>query len=95
MFDIKGKVVVITGGGGVLCGTMAKALAQVGARIAVWDLIEEAAARIDRITSDCALCFTESVDGQQTRFIANDRIVKVGFDLGGGLRPSPESNFVN
>jgi hypothetical protein len=28
LFDIKGKVIAITGGGGVLCGTMAKALGE-------------------------------------------------------------------
>jgi len=52
LFDIKGKVIVITGAGGVLCGTMAKALAAVGAKIAVWDIIEEAAEKIaDEIKS--------------------------------------------
>jgi len=45
LFDISGKNVAITGGGGILCGTMARALAQVGARIAVWDLMEESAVR--------------------------------------------------
>lgn len=43
LFDIKGKVIAITGGGGVLCGTMAKALGEAGAKIAVLDLIETAA----------------------------------------------------
>ena len=46
LFDLKGKVVVITGAGGVLCGAMAKALGAVGAKIAVWDIIEEAAEKI-------------------------------------------------
>ena len=32
LFDLKGKVIVITGAGGVLCGTFAKALAEVGRR---------------------------------------------------------------
>jgi len=43
LFDIKGKVIVVTGGGGVLCGTMAKALGDAGAKVAVLDLIEAAA----------------------------------------------------
>jgi NAD(P)-dependent dehydrogenase (short-subunit alcohol dehydrogenase family) len=47
LFDIKGKVIVITGAGGVLCGTMAKALAQAGAKIAVLDIDETAAAEVD------------------------------------------------
>ena len=46
LFDIKGKVIAITGGGGVLCGTMAKALGDAGAKIAVLDLIETAAEKI-------------------------------------------------
>jgi NAD(P)-dependent dehydrogenase (short-subunit alcohol dehydrogenase family) len=46
LFDLKGKVVAITGAGGILCGAMARALAGAGAKIAVWDLSEEAAARV-------------------------------------------------
>ena len=40
--DFTGKVVVVTGAGGVLCGTMAKAFAQAGAKVAALDLNEEA-----------------------------------------------------
>jgi NAD(P)-dependent dehydrogenase (short-subunit alcohol dehydrogenase family) len=53
LFDLTGKVVAITGGGGVLCGTMARALGQAGAKIAVWDLAEAAAAKVaDQIKSN-------------------------------------------
>ena len=41
--DLKNKVAVVTGGGGVLCSTFAKALAQNGAKVAVLDLTEEKA----------------------------------------------------
>lgn len=40
--DFSGKVVVVTGAGGVLCGTMAKAFAQAGAKVAALDLNEDA-----------------------------------------------------
>lgn len=40
--DFSGKVVVITGAGGVLCGTMARAFAQAGAKVAALDLNEDA-----------------------------------------------------
>jgi len=46
IFDVSGKVVAITGGGGVLCGTMAKALAEAGAKIAVLDLSEANAGKV-------------------------------------------------
>jgi len=52
LFDLKDKTIAITGGGGVLCGTMASALAGAGAKIAVLDLIEAAAAKVaDQINS--------------------------------------------
>lgn len=40
--DFTGKVVVITGAGGVLCGTMARAFAQAGAKVAALDINQEA-----------------------------------------------------
>ena len=43
MFDIKGKRVVVTGGGGVLCTTMAAELASRGAAVAVLDIRLDAA----------------------------------------------------
>lgn len=41
--DLRDKVAVVTGGGGVLCGCMARALAEAGAKVAVLDLRLEAA----------------------------------------------------
>ncbi len=42
-FDISGKVIAVTGGGGVLCGGIAEHLAALGAKVAVMDLKLEAA----------------------------------------------------
>ena len=42
-FDIAGGVAVITGAGGALCGTLSRALGQVGVKVAVLDLHEEKA----------------------------------------------------
>ena len=51
--DLSGKVAVVTGAGGVLCGMFAKALAQAGAKVAVLDLNEEAAQAVaDEINAD-------------------------------------------
>jgi NAD(P)-dependent dehydrogenase (short-subunit alcohol dehydrogenase family) len=41
--DLKGKTAVVTGGGGVLCSTFAKVLAQCGANVAILDLKKEMA----------------------------------------------------
>ncbi len=40
IFDISGKVAVITGGAGVLCGSMSEQLAQEGVKIAILDFSE-------------------------------------------------------
>ena len=44
--DLTGKVAVVTGAGGVLCGMFAKTLAEAGAKVAVLDLNEEAAKKV-------------------------------------------------
>lgn len=44
--DLSGKVAVVTGGGGILCSMMAKALAECGAAVAVADLKLENAERV-------------------------------------------------
>ena len=49
--DFTGKVVVITGAGGVLCGTMARAFAQAGAKVAALNRSTEA---IEKMERECA-----------------------------------------
>ncbi len=44
--DLSDEVIVITGGGGVLCGAMARALAQCGAAVAIVDIDESAAEKL-------------------------------------------------
>ena len=44
--DLKDKVIAITGGGGVICGTFAKAVAACGAKTAILDLRKENADKI-------------------------------------------------
>ena len=44
--NLKNKVAVITGGGGVLCSTIAKGLASQGVKVAVLDLNKEAADKV-------------------------------------------------
>ena len=50
--DLAGKVAVVTGGGGVLCSAMAKALAECGAAVAIADLkVENAQGVADAINA--------------------------------------------
>jgi len=46
LYGLPGKVAAVTGGGGVLCGTMSRALGRIGAKVAVLDLFEEAAQKV-------------------------------------------------
>jgi NAD(P)-dependent dehydrogenase (short-subunit alcohol dehydrogenase family) len=62
-FDFTGKVAAITGGGGVLCSTMARALGQCGANVIVLDLNQLAA---DKVASDI-----RNAGGQATGMQAN------------------------
>ena len=52
MFELTGKVAVVTGGGGILCSAIAKGLAKAGVSLAVLDISEPAAAKVaNEITS--------------------------------------------
>lgn len=51
-FDISGKVAVLTGAGGMICGTMSREFAKKGARVALLDLfVDKARAIADQITA--------------------------------------------
>lgn len=55
--DFKDKVVVITGAGGVLCGTMAKAFARAGAKVAALDLSEENVKKLsEKLKAEGLIC---------------------------------------
>ena len=55
--DYSGKVVVVTGAGGIICGAMARAFAQSGAKVAALDLNEDAVkALADELKSEGFIC---------------------------------------
>lgn len=55
--DYTGKVVVITGAGGLICGAMARAFAQSGAKVAALDLNEEAVKKLaDELKAEGYTC---------------------------------------
>jgi len=78
--DLSGQVAVVTGGGGVLCSAMAKALAECGASVAVADLKREAAQRVaDEITAagGTALAVACNVLERESLEAANAEIERV------------------
>lgn len=55
--DYRGKVVVVTGAGGLICGAMARAFAQSGAKVAALDLNEEAVKKLaDELKAEGYIC---------------------------------------
>lgn len=82
LFDVKDKVIVITGGGGVLCSEMARALAAAGAKIATLDLSDEHAQKVvDQIESvggDAIAIHCDVLDKQSVTKAARIVIEKYG-----------------
>ena len=63
LFDLTGKVAVVTGGGGVLCGAISGGLASAGAKIAIADCsIEKAQRKADEIDSRGGIAKAYPVD---------------------------------
>jgi len=63
LFGLSGKVAVVTGGGGVLCGTMSRALGKLGVKVVVLDLLEEAAQRVaDDVVAQGGECLGVACD---------------------------------
>jgi NAD(P)-dependent dehydrogenase (short-subunit alcohol dehydrogenase family) len=78
IFNLKNKVIAITGAGGILCGTMAKALSKAGAKVAVLDLFEEAAVKVtEEIKSNggAAIAVKCNVLKKDTLQAAKDKVV--------------------
>lgn len=77
--DLSGEVIVLTGGAGVLCGTMARALGASGAAVAILDVAQPAAeALADEIRADgrtALACACSVLDKEQLQ-AACDRIVE-------------------
>ncbi|WP_304431472.1 SDR family oxidoreductase [Acutalibacter muris] len=80
--DFTGKVVVVTGAGGVLCGDMARAFAQAGAKVAALDInlpaVEELAAECRELNETC-LAYKADVLSKESLEDVHQRILK---DLG-------------
>jgi len=60
LFNLKGKAAAVTGGGGHLCGEMARGLARAGVRVAVFDLRP---AKAEKVRDDVRALGGEAVAG--------------------------------
>ena len=80
--DFTGKVVVVTGAGGVLCGDMARAFAQAGAKVAALDInlpaVEKLASECRELKGTC-LAYKADVLSKESLEDVHQRILK---DLG-------------
>lgn len=95
--NLKGRVAVVTGGGGVLCGDFAKALARQGVKVAVLDLNEAAAQKVvDEITAaggeaiavGCNVLDPESMEN--ARKIVNEKLGTCDILLNGAGGNNPK-----
>ena len=95
--NLKGRVAVVTGGGGVLCGEFAKALARQGVKVAVLDLNEAAAQKVaDEITAEggtaiavgCNVLEPESMEN--ARAVINEKLGTCDILLNGAGGNNPK-----
>lgn len=95
--NLKGRVAVVTGGGGVLCGDFAKALAKQGVKVAVLDLNEAAAQKVaDEIVAEggvaiavgCNVLEKESMEN--ARAIINEKLGTCDILLNGAGGNNPK-----
>jgi NAD(P)-dependent dehydrogenase (short-subunit alcohol dehydrogenase family) len=102
-FDVQGKIAVVTGGAGVLCAAMCRALAEAGAKVAVLDLrlepAEALAAEIGNgaIGVACNVLEKASVEAAAEKVVAAFGCVDILINGAGGNKPqattNPEQSF--
>lgn len=106
LFDFSGKVAVVTGGGGVLCSAMCRALARAGAAVAVLDLNKAQAQKVaDEITAgggqaiavEADVLSKESLEQARSSIMARFGRVDCLINGAGGNKPqattSPQLSF--
>ena len=95
--NLKGRVAVVTGGGGVLCGDFAKTLAKQGVKVAVLDLNETAAQAVaDEINADGGIAIAvgcnvlEKESMEKAREIINEKLGTCDILLNGAGGNNPK-----
>jgi NAD(P)-dependent dehydrogenase (short-subunit alcohol dehydrogenase family) len=98
LFDLQGKVAVVTGGAGVLCSSMCRALAEAGARVAVLDLrlesAEALAAELDNesVGVACNVLENASVESAAQKVMEAFGRVDILINGAGGNKPQATTN---
>lgn len=97
--DLSKKVVAVTGAGGVLMSEFARALAACGAKVALLDINEEAAAKAEKEIGKNALAVkTDCLDKASivaAKKIINDKFGSVNFLINGAGGNSPKASCDN
>lgn len=71
--DYSGRVVVVTGAGGLICGDMARAFAKSGAKVAALDLNEEAVKKLaDELKAEGYIC-----EGYKANVLETEALIEV------------------
>ncbi len=100
--DLNGKVAAVTGGGGILCSVMAKALAENGAKVAVLDLrLNAAQAVADEIVAngglaigvECNVLEKNSIEKANEAIAAKFGSVNILVNGAGGNRPDATTSI--
>jgi len=105
-YDLQGKVAILTGGAGVLCSAMARALGDCGAKVVILDIAEEAAnelaGELQGRGIDCLAIRTDVLNKEDLKRAAEKTMEAFGrvdilINGAGGNRPeattSPELSF--
>jgi NAD(P)-dependent dehydrogenase (short-subunit alcohol dehydrogenase family) len=101
LYGITGKTVVVTGGAGVLCAAIARTLARLGAKVAVLDLIPEAARALaedicasggEAIHAACDVLDKASLEAAAGLVLAAFGRVDILINGAGGNRPQATTN---
>ena len=100
-YDFSGKVVVVTGGAGMLCSVMCKAFAEAGAKVAILDLAPDHARALAEeinaaggkaLSMTCNVLERESIEVAARKVIETFGRVDILVNGAGGNRPQATTN---
>jgi len=104
LYDFSGQTVVVTGGAGVLCAAMCRALASLHANVAVLDLNPQAAQCVaneicsaggNAIGLECNVLDKTSIESAAQKILALFNRVDILINGAGGNRPQATTNAEN